>query len=204
MTLANNQPSPIHLGYTVKEALCPPDGIAPHVTLIASVSECIARRPSNWIDRWDFNNAGLYNTSSDAVTAAKAVLNVEPLHSPWAVFAYSFYPIRFDRHGGAVEIDLESVFGEMPSVELEPGFQFLGFDVVERWSEPEAGKANATAAFGGFGCSPLSCNSMAPAFRVNRFCLIDEWNDAVSCARAIAIEQPEPGCYYLFGVYQRA
>lgn len=204
MTLANNQPSPIHLGYTVKEALCPPDGFAPHVTLIASVSECIARRPSNWIDRWDFNSAGLYNTSIDAVAAATAVLGVGRLDPPWAVFAHSFYPIRFDRYGGAVDVDPESVFDELPAIALESGFEFLGYDVVERSIEVEPGKTIHSEAFGGFGCSPLSCNGKGLEFRVNRYCLIDAWKDAFACARAIAIEQPEPGCYCLFGVYQRA
>lgn len=195
------QPAAFFLGYAVKQLLPAPSNFTDNrVTHIASVSDCIAKRPPDWVQRWDFNDAGLYNTSAEALAAAHSQLNTPTLAPPWRLFAYSFYPIRFDHFGGTVPIDAASIFNNTTLAAIDPAFAFLGYDIVQRSSEPQPGKSDNNQAFGGFACSPLSCNTSHRNFTVNRYCLIDHWDDATNAARDIAIAQPEPGCYYIFGV----
>jgi len=194
------QPVPLFLGYAVKQLLAAPNNFGDaRVTHIAIVSECIAKRPPDWVQRWDFNNAGLYNTSADALAAAHAQLQSQQLASPWRLFAYSFYPIRFDRFGSAVPIDPASIFNNTTLAAIDPEFALLGYDIVQRDAEPSHAQANVLA--GGFACSPLSCNTLHRNFTVNRYCLLDHWDDATNAARDIARAQPEPGCYYIFAVH---
>lgn len=194
----------LFLGYAVKQLLPVPTNFTDNrVTHIASVSDCIAARPPDWVDPWDFNAASLYDTSDHAVAAAKSQLKLDHLVPPWAVFAYAFYPIRFDKYAGAITIDPHVVFAAPLPASIEPGFIFLGYDIVQRGAEREPGHPDSRAFASGFGCSPLSCNGLSREFNANRYCLIDEWEDAFACARVIAIEQPEPGCYYIFGVFVR-
>lgn len=198
------QPAALFLGYAVKQLLPAPISFGDdRITHLASVSECISKRPPDWVQRWDFNDAGLYNTSADALAAAHSQLNTPTLIPPWHLFAYSFYPIRFDLFGGAVPIDAGSIFGDAVTCPLEPAFAFIGYDIVQRGSEPHPGKSDNNQAFGGFNCSPLSCNALSIAHPINSFCLLDHWDDATNAAREIALAQPEPGCYYIFGVYLR-
>lgn len=158
------QPAPLFLGYAVKQLLPAPANFTDNrVTHIASVSECIAKRPADWVQRWDFNNAGLYNTIAEALAAAHAQLQSQQLASPWRLFAYSFYPIRFDHFGGAVPIDPASIFNITTLAAIDPAFALLGYDIVQRSSEPRPGKSDNNQAFGGFACSPLSCNAMSIA-----------------------------------------
>ena len=55
-----------------------------------------------------------------------------------------------------------------------------------------------------FACSPLSCNYLAEHIPVNRACLIDSLNDAIAIATRFSIEQPEPGPYAIFEVWELA
>ncbi len=204
MTIA--EPNSLFLGYAAKQLLPAPASFTDNrIAHIASVSACIAHRPPEWVQRWDFNDAGLYNTSADALAAAHAQLHTPTLTPPWRLFAYSLYSIRFDQHGGAVPIDATSIFNSTVVATLDPAFAFLGYDIVQRASETTPGKVNHTQAFGGFACSPLTCNAMSNTRShtrpVNPYCLFDLWDDATKAAREIAIAQPEPGCYYIFGVY---
>lgn len=53
-----------------------------------------------------------------------------------------------------------------------------------------------------FECSPLSCNNMAKEFAVNRHCLVDDLDQAGSVAERFAVEEPEPGPYYVIEVWR--
>lgn len=195
--IAIPHPEPIFLGYSRRELPPRPDWTAdPRVERIASVTECRGSRPEGWIERWDFNDAGLYEDPSHPSLAGVD-------QARYHLFSHEFYPLRFDRYGGTVEIPLADVFGAtfVPPRRGTDGLVFIGFDIVQRWVEGQPGKVDANAFSGGFGCSPLSCNGLAPEHPVNRLCLIDRWEDAVSTARRLGIQQPEPGCYYIFGVH---
>jgi len=52
----------------------------------------------------------------------------------------------------------------------------------------------------GFGCSPLTCNSMAENIPVNEFCLLDVLESALATAQRFEIEKPEPGPYFVIEV----
>lgn len=195
------RPAPLFLGYALKSAKRPIFWtVVAHVEDICSVSECIAKRPKGWIERWDFNKASFYATPGAALAARPAAEE-----SPSLLFAYELFPLRFEPAGGVTTIDPADVFGgplaPTPDSHALSSFAFLGYDAVERWDEPTPG-ASGSNAHGGFGCSPLSCNSEAVSHPVNRHCLLDRWDDAVAAAIAFAREQPEPGCYYMFGVWR--
>lgn len=197
-----DRPNPCFLGYTLKSAVRPPKWTAGSgVEEICSVCDCIADRPTGWQERWDFNRASYYATPSAAL-AAHPTADVGVLH----LFAYEFFPLRFEPKGTVTVIDPANVFGgplePAPDTSALSALTFLGYDAVERWSEEEPGVATPNCLGGGFGCSPLSCNSQAPFHPVNRFCLLDRWGDGVAAAAAFARDQPEPGCYYLFGVWR--
>ena len=52
-----------------------------------------------------------------------------------------------------------------------------------------------------FFCSPLSCNGMAAAYPVNRSCLVDDLETAVTMARDFATGNCEPGPYCVVEVW---
>ena len=58
-------------GYFPKKATPRPEGHnLPGVVDIASVSDCIAKGPENWIESWTFNDLGFF----DDVDAAESVI----------------------------------------------------------------------------------------------------------------------------------
>ena len=197
------RPKPMFLGYALKAYLPRPTWHEDQrVRFIGSVTECNAARPDGWTDRWDFNAAGYYETPEDAEAACCGELS----RDRFAMFAYELFPLRF--FGGHVAAVQEAAVFEdgvqVASRHLAPGFEFIGYDAVERWAEPTPGKVMERALAGGFGCSPLYCNSLSKEHPVNSYCLVSEWSEAVAAAHRFGIEQPEPGCYYVFGVYLRA
>lgn len=166
----------IFIGYCRKQMPGAPEWLDDQrVSRIASVSECIAKRPEGWVDRWDFNAASLYH-SVDAADAATAGLDM----SIYRLFAYAIVPIRFDHYGGEVMVTAESLFGDgfVPVQPPAKGFTFLGYDVIQRWAEREPGHADSRALGGGFGCSPLSCNKLSREFDVSANCLLRSWEEA--------------------------
>ena len=104
----------------------------------------------------------------------------------FAVFAYRLHPVQFAK--GQIQ---HIVIDELSVEPLPAGFESLGFDIVSK----------SISAY--FECSPLSCNGMANEVPVNRFCLVDGLDQAVSLAERFSREEPEPGPYYVLDV-QRA
>jgi hypothetical protein len=81
---------------------------------------------------------------------------------------------------------------DLPALPQEPEllqYVRIGYDIVER-----------NPARLGFGCSPLSCNSMAENILVNDFCLLDDLESALSTAQRFEIARPEPGPYIVIEV----
>jgi hypothetical protein len=197
------KPAPVFLGYCLKEHAPPPAWHGDsRVRDIACVTTCNLPRPEGWVDRWDFNEAGYYATPQ----LAEAALTEPGQRGQFALFAYEFFPLRFDRAGNAARIPVDKVFGATftpPSSKgLDTSFEFLGYDTVERWCGAEDSADGPRELGGGFGCSPLFCNNCSKDHPVNEHCLLSTWDDAVHAARRFGIEQPEPGTYYIFGVYR--
>lgn len=144
---------------------------------ICSISDCVNSSPPGWIDHWLHNEWGFFNTEMDAK------LVVPPGSAEYSVFAYRMLPVRFV-HGRAERLKI----GELVVEPIAANFVSLGFDVVNK----------VYSAF--FECSPLSCNFLANEVAVNDFCLIDDFERAVSLADRFSREEPEPGPYYVLEV----
>lgn len=169
-------------GYFPKKATPRPQGYdLPGVVDIASVSNCIAEGPEDWIESWTFNDLGFF----DDVDMAESLVP-EPDQSQFDVYAYEFLDERFA--GGVAEA------WPVPRLACTPPgseFEALGFDVVSK----------SVSDF--FECSPLSCNGEAKTFKANAHCLFDALDDAVAAAKVFSNEEPEPGPYYVVRVLRR-
>ena len=171
-------PDSVFLGFCAKRKMTAP--FAGQVRQIASVSECLSKRPDDWVQRWDFNRATCWNTEA----AAWACVPTDS-QSDFTLFAYRIVPSR----------PFDDLFPkDLPALPQEPEFlpyHRIGYDVVER---------NPAMGMLGFGCSPLSCNGMAESIPVNEFCLLEDLESALATARRFDTEQPEPGPYVVIEV----
>ena len=181
-------PDFVFLGYCAKGAYTMP--FAGRDRDIASVSECITKRPDDWVKRWNFNRSTFWNTEAEAWACVP-----DESKSEFKLFAYRILPLLFDTSGVEKQITIDQLFpGDLPDLSREsasPQFQRIGYDVVER---------DVSTGMLGFGCSPLSCNGMAEGIDVNEFCLIDDLETALTAAWRFGVEQPEPGPYVIVEV----
>jgi hypothetical protein len=176
-------PDFVFLGFCAKRSLTAP--FAGRNREIASVSECLSKRASEWVKQWDFNRATCWNTEAQAWSLVPDA----------SKGAYGALPLLFGKTGIATPVTLDELFPkELPDLPPEPApflYRGIGYDIVER--NPAMGSL-------GFGCSPLSCNGMAENLPVNDFCLLDELETALAAAQRFGIEQPEPGPYVVIEV----
>jgi len=170
------------VGYFPKRTAVPAGwSAADPVDEICSVSTCIATAPEGWIDRWLHNALGLFNSVRDAESV------IDPGSHGFSVFAYKLLPIRFDE-------GVAQAWAHPPVVvePLPPSFHSLGFDIVSK----------DLSDF--FECSPLSCNNLALEVRVNRYCLVEERERAVSLAERFSLGPgAEPGYYHVLEVLRQ-
>jgi hypothetical protein len=196
---ASNLRAPIFLGYCAKEIWVPTEGWCrntwgAHVSEIASVGACLSDRAPNWVDRWDFNRSTCWNDESLAL----AVVPAERLPH-FRLYCYRMLPILFGASGEPKSVSIDEVFTDgLPGLPDEPNlsiYRTLGYDIVEAPWIPSVL---------GFGCSPLSCNGMAEEIAVNRYCLLDDLDNAFAIAKRFGAEQPEPGPYVIVEVLTRS
>lgn len=178
--MKNELPKPKLVGFFPKPPCPKPKEIKnDKVKEICSVSDCIAKGPENWIEKWGHNDLGFYDSES------KMIKILEKKKEKYNFYAYKLYPLRFTE-GKAEDYPL--------SVDLKndiSDYEFLGFDIVSR----------SLGDF--FECSPLSCNYMCEIYSVNEYCLIDNLENAYRYCLEIEKEKCEPGPYYLFEVYRK-
>ena len=181
------RPDPILIGYFPKITACPDStfGVT-SVKEICSVSTCISEAPDDWIDLWKHNLTWwLYDTEQ----LARSI--VETNAALYDIYAYKIFPVVFDENT-ETPISVEaSATGNLSD------FDFLGYDAVSR----EDGVSE-------FCHSPLSCNGGWEKYKVNRYCLIDDLDEAWRITSEIARDANEknlwePGKYYLCGVYRK-
>jgi hypothetical protein len=169
-------------GYFPKKVSPLPKGYdLPGVVEIASISECIAKGPADWIESWAFNDLGFF----DDVDIVESLIP-EPDRSQFDVYAYEFFDERFVR-GVAEPWTLPQLACKRPGGDFEP----LGFDVVSK----------SVSHF--FECSPLSCNGEPETFTANAHRLFDALGDAVAAATLFSKDEPEPGPYYIARVLRQ-
>jgi hypothetical protein len=172
---------PILIGYFPKQIVARPDWLKNQGVLeICSVSECISKGPANWIQAWKHNDWGFYDTEELASQVAREELDA------FQVFAYELFPFRWLK-------DQEEKFSIAARLApLPDAYQYLGYDIVTR----------SIGSF--FECSPLSCNSAAEKYAVNKFCLIEDLDDAYRGLMEISRDgHYEPGPYYLTKVFRK-
>jgi hypothetical protein len=174
----------IDAGYFFKRIELSPDWLAaPAVSEICSVSHCISQPPDGWIDAWRHNEFGWFNRIADAIGVVPAERRAQH-----RLFAYRIHPEIFRTSGRAPLLVPADVRPEA----IPRDFRSLGFDSVSRSS------ADAL----GFECSPLSCNALAAECGANEFCLFPSIGTAIVGAERFALEQPEPGDYYVVEVLE--
>ena len=176
--MAGDLPDFVFLGYCAKRSFKD----------IASVSDCLSKRSDDWVERWDFNRATMWNTEVEAWACVPDESKPE-----FKIFAYRILPLLFDSSGIEKAVTIEQLFPvDLPALPcvMSP-CQRLGYDIVER---------DAATEMLGFGCSPLSCNGMAESIPVNKSCLIDDMETALAAARRFGIETPEPGPFVIVEV----
>jgi hypothetical protein len=100
---------------------------------------------------------------------------------------------RLREHSGSKSAASCGCLSSPPQNWIDSWLRSLGFDCV--------GKSMYTAL--GFECSPLSCNEMASEIAANQFCLFTDLDGAIAGAERFAVEQPEPGDYYVVEVLER-
>ena len=157
----------------------------PGVEEVCSVSECISKSPPDWVDCW------LHNTDTwlfdDPGSAWWVVPETEREH--YRLYAYRLLPTLF--HDSEKETAL--TLPEIKAAPIPANFVRIGYDaVVRQLDDPHIGS---------FGCSPLSCNYMAEEYQVNRYCLVDDLDTALTMARDFATGNCEPGPYCVVEVW---
>lgn len=181
------------VGYFPKQTMARPDGFAPAgIEEIASVSQCISPGPEGWLDAWLHNPLGFYASEDVAWQVAGG-------HDPgFDLYAYRMLCVAFPPDGPPRHFTLEEerIVGGS-AIEGVPGPEFacLGWDIAGSW----LGWSQSI----GFECSPLTCNGLASGIATNRYGLISRLEEAIPAAIRIAVEQPEPGTYYLLEVWRR-
>jgi hypothetical protein len=175
----------VFLGYRAKRPWRPDPAWDPEnktgVVEVCSASDCLAKPPPGWEQRWDFNRAGCYTTAAEAL----ATVPVDE-RAQYVTFAYWFVAAT-----GRPADPFDSSFPPLPAGSGPSDFEVLGYDVVE-----VSVVSSVPPRLPGFGHSPLSCNLLAREVPVNRYCLVDDRDDALRLAELFNVEQPEPGTYF--------
>jgi hypothetical protein len=113
---------------------------------------------------------------------------------PWVCYGRAdidTFPIVLSLHHGGGEA----------TQPLPSDATFLGFDVIGLVYSPRADHI-ATLNYISFSCAPLSCNHEAANYQVNRWCLLDNIEDARRATENFAAEEPEPVPYMIAEVWR--
>ena len=190
---------PILIGYCAKKVAKRPDWLkVAHVEEICSAGNCVSDAPAGWHEFNPKRNAMWLNQNEEA--AINSI--VEPENSSdFEIFAYKIFTIAFNEEATEILLTkqetktIEAAKAASNSVPLD--YEFQGYDCIV-WSD-----------YGGFGCSPLSCNSMAEEINVNSRCLLDTLESAIETMKHFEKkkERPEdevePGPYFIVEVWRK-
>jgi hypothetical protein len=174
----------IFAGYFARRIEPRPDLLnASGVREICSVSECISSGAEGWISAWRHNGFGWFNTIAEALAVVP-----DGQRAGFRLFAYRIHREVFR---GSQRTAL-SVPDDVQPEPLPDAFRSLGFDSASKSSEQGLSLE----------CSPLSCNGLASELPVNEHCLFPTLEAALAGAERFAVEQPEPGEYYVVEVLE--
>lgn len=190
------QPAPVLLGYRPRKPWVANATFGmPGVTAVASVSSCMTSLLAPDPPEFERLNSALhYPTVQEARAAARRAGEENG-----EIHATLLYSLVFDgEHIDPVQLRLTHPAAETVPASLSPDpFETLGLDIValvHPSSDHTTGKPLEHIAFG---CAPLSCNGLGKNFPVNRWCLLDRWDDAVHAATQFVREESEPGPFVI-------
>lgn len=195
-----HEPQPVLVGYRPRRVVrMGPDFPVHGVHAVASACSCIAKTlvPGDQPE-WNLVNSAWHYASAREAAAAGARAG----YAEAEVHATLLAPLLFEgKKVRPFRVAFTSGGGDAWSAEPVPATaEVLGWDVVSidspqsPWAEP--------GVLGGLdiGCAPLSCNMLGTDFPVNRWCLLERWQDAEAAARRFAHERPEPGPFVIVQV----
>lgn len=180
---SDSDKEPLLIGYFPKKPKKDIEmGKFPGAKEICSASLCFFEEPENWIDIWKHNECFLYGTPEIAFSIIQDYADKDD----YDLYAFKQFPIKVE-NSNIIEEPIRCEANEP----LPPDFIFLGFDAVSKHLSDQ------------FGCSPLSCNYGAQAFKANEYCLFSSYDEALLAAKEFSTGKWEPGPYYVVEVYRQ-
>lgn len=173
----------IPVGYNAKHIARPEEWLRSDVVEeILSVGECWSEAVVDYTEHWLCNDWFLYESEAklDAALHAASIKVDDTVRR----FFYESHPEHFDDGQWKPIVDAPRAVQARPA-----HYTLRGFDIVCMLLGPPD-------------CSPLSCNSGAEHFAVNRHCLVDSLEQALKIAEAVDDGSYEPGPYGVFAVWE--
>lgn len=208
--------TPTLLGYRARRRAGPLPDSPTIVTHIASACDCLTTpiAPGRGEPEWDHVNMAFHYPSPHAAReaavrlgqAVDASLTLETLDPSIEIHATRLYTYicygRSVTDAVTIEFSLDNKRGERIQP-LPANATLLGLDVIALLESPRS-QGRTTLNHIRFGCAPLSCNHEAKNYPINRWCLLDHFEDARRAIRNFAAEEPEPGPYMIAEVWRCA
>jgi hypothetical protein len=209
-----NTPSPTLLGYRARRPAAPLPDSPTIITHIASLCDCITIpiAPGRGEPEWDHVNMAFHYPSPHAARHAAVRLGqavdpsvtLETLDPTIEIHATRLYPwicyARGDIDTVTIGFSLNNSRGELAQP-LPANATRLGHEVIALLESPRS-QRRTTLNHISFGCAPLSCNHEAKNYPINRWCLLDNIEDARRAMQTFAAEEPEPGPYMIAEVWR--
>lgn len=184
-------PDPVFIGFRLVDDAVPEGFGKPFV---CSMSDHVNSVPDDWVERWDWNDLGCYNSAEIALNTVSEVDRVK-----FTLFACRLYPMLFQKEG-MFEVDVMSNVKRDDLVALSDAdfsdYHCVGYDVANP-------PPNLAGGLLSFGCSPLSCNGCSAEFPVNDYYLLDSLETAMEAATTFGVEEPEPGPFCIYEVWRK-
>ena len=162
--------------------------LPPHIEDVCSVSRCISEDFCDFIKFWKHNGFWFFDSPSIIRKLAKTE-NISL--DGTTLFYYEAFEKQYNQDtGGWEDFAPEPSFPLNVKVPKEADRQLLGYDVVTYYvlTSPE--------------CSPLSCNGLAKEIPANKYCLLDDFDEAKRLLEGGAFSNSEPGPYRIIAVYK--
>jgi hypothetical protein len=175
----------IAAGYMAKLIQNTPEYITnKNVKYIYSVSNCISKDFTNYIQYWKHNKYWFF----DSINKINEIISDENIQDEkFEYLYYELYEKEYDE-----ETNKWTAFypGNNFSYNIQEPINktMLGYDIVTYYS------GNAPE------CSPLSCNNLANEIETNTYCLLNNFEDAINLAENMNNLKAEPGPYRIIKV----
>ena len=176
----------IPLGYMLKKVAAAPEWMqAPQVEQVCSLSNHVSEDFAHYVDLWKHNGWWLFDSpASVEEAAAEKSIGLTGL----TLFYYEAFEDEYDEDGKTWSA-ISPEAGFVTAVMIPEVKALMGYDVVTY-------TVNAAPE-----CSPLSCNALAKDIATNRFCLLDDFEQARNLLESGAFDGSEPGPFRIVAVY---